>query len=170
MSKNEKDIKVILGIDPGSTLIGYGVIGYGKLDKARKPTSIGYGYIDLKGFKNQEKRLLQLHKDLKQLISKYKPNAIAVESLFFFKNAKTVTQVLHSRGVILMTAAEMGLDVFEYTPLQVKQTITGYGKADKKMILKLVQSTLNIKTNISPDDVSDALAIAICHLRHLTSH
>lgn len=168
MSNSFKDMNIILGIDPGSTLIGYGVIGYSKLNKSNKPVSVGYGYIDLKSFKSPEVKLLNLYKDLKELISKYKPKSIAVESLFFFKNAKTVTQVLQSRGVILLAAAQAGLDVSEYTPLQVKQTISGYGKADKNLVKKLVQSTLDIKKNITPDDVSDALAIAICHLRYLT--
>ena len=158
--------KKIFGIDPGSTTIGYGVIHCNH--KISNPTSVGYGYIDLKGHKSQEIRLLQLHEDLKKLLRLYKPDCIAIENVYFFKNAKTITPVAQSKGVILMTAAQLKIKVHEYTPLQIKQTISGYGKADKKLIHKLIQSTLNIKSNIRPDDVSDALAIALCHLRHLT--
>ena len=165
MNKKTKPNK-IFGIDPGSTKIGYGVIH--KNDQ-EEPTLIDYGYIDLTKPLDVGKRLLQLYKDLSFLISKHKPDSIAVESIFFFKNAKTITPVIQSKGVILYTAAKANVNVFEYTPLQVKQTISGYGKAHKDLIQKLVQSALNYKNTIKPDDASDALAIALCHLRHLTS-
>ena len=158
-------MKNILGIDPGSTTIGYGVIGYNS--KGLKPEVVGYGYIDLKGHKGQEQKLLQLYKDLKKIIVKYKPESIAIENLYFFKNAKTFTSVVQSKGVILFTAAEAKINISEYTPLQIKQTISGYGKADKHFVQKLVRSSLDIKSDIKPDDASDALAIALCHLRHL---
>jgi len=111
---------------------------------------------------------LHLYKDLKILLKKFKPDSLAVENLYFFKNAKTITTVMQSKGVILLTAAQAGINVHEYTPLQIKQTISGYGKADKKFIQRLVQISLDIKSDIKPDDASDALAIALCHLRHLT--
>ena len=160
-----KEVK-ILGIDPGSTTIGYGVVSYN--GKNSKPSTLGYGYIDLKQCIGQENRLLQLHKDLKELIKQYKPDTIAIENIYFFKNAKTITKVIQSKGVILLTAAQSKITVYEYTPLQVKQTISGYGKADKKFIEKSIQVSLGIKSDIKPDDVSDALAIALCHIRHLT--
>ena len=159
-------MKNVLGIDPGSTTIGYGVIGC-KGSMACLET-LGYGYIDLKKHSGQEKKLLQLHKDLKELFKEYKPYCMAIENLYFFKNAKTITSVMQSKGVILLTAAQAGISVYEYTPLQVKQTISGYGKADKKLLQKLIKSSLNIRSDIRPDDASDALAIALCHLRHLT--
>lgn len=165
--KRSKDTEIILGIDPGSTIIGYGVIGINKKESRNpKPFSIGYGYIDLTGHKSNVERLLQLHDDLNEVLDKYKPDSVALESLFFFKNAKTIVPVLQSRGVILLTVAKANIKVFEYTPLVVKQTISGYGRADKSLVQKLVCSTLNIAKVIKPDDVSDALAIAVCHLRH----
>lgn len=164
-NKKTKDNEIILGIDPGSTIIGYGVIGLKKSGVSSKPFVIGYGYLDLTEHKSHQKRLLQLHSDLKEVLDKYEPSVIALESLFFFKNAKTIVPVLQSRGVILLTAALKNIKVFEYTPLVVKQSISGYGKADKNLIQKIVKSTLNIERTIRPDDVSDALAIAICHSR-----
>ena len=156
--------KTILGIDPGSITVGYGVISY--KNNGLKPKAIEYGYIDLKDYAGQGKKLLQLNKDLKEIIKKYKPDSIAIENIYFFKNTKTFTAVSEAKGVILLTAAEAKIDIYEYTPLQVKQTISGYGKADKKLIHKLIQSSLNICSNIKPDDTSDALAIAICHLHN----
>ncbi len=158
--------KVILGIDPGSTTIGYGAISYYSINKIAEV--LGYGYIDLKNHKNQETKLLQLHKDLQEVFEKYNPDAMAIENVYFFKNSKTFTSVSQSKGVILLTAAQANINICEYTPLQVKQTISGYGKAQKSLIEKLVKSLLNINSNIKPDDASDALAIAICHLNHLT--
>ena len=156
---------IILGIDPGSTTIGYGVIGYE--DKNRKPKAVDYGYIDLKNYHKQEEKLLHLNQDLKEILKKHKPEYIAIEKIFFFKNAKTFTAVSEAKGVILLTAAEAGIEIYEYTPLQIKQTISGYGKADKKLIEKLIQSSLDICSRIKPDDSSDALAIALCHYHHL---
>ena len=166
MNNGAKIKNNILGIDPGNTIIGYGVLNC--KNGTEKPKAIGYGYIDLKMYPSQGKRLLSLHEDLKELLHRYKPNSIAIENLYFFKNAKTFTAVMESKGVILLTAAQFNINVYEYTPLQIKQTISGYGRADKKLIQKLIQSSLNITPNIKPDDASDALAIALCHLRHLT--
>lgn len=160
-------MKNILGIDPGSTQIGYGVISY--KNKDIKPKALGYGYISLQSLSNHGERLLQLHLDLKNIFTQYKPECIAIESVYFFKNAKTFTPVIQSKGVILFTACQADIKVFEYTPLQIKQTICGYGKGSKAFVHKLVQSSLDIHSNIKPDDASDALAIALCHLRHLTN-
>ena len=160
-------MKNILGIDPGSTQIGYGVISF--KNKNSKPKALGYGYISLQKYPDPGERLLQLHTDLKEIFTKYKPDCMAIEGVYFFKNAKTFTPVIQSKGVILFTAHEANLKIFEYTPLQVKQTICGYGKGSKALVHKLVQSSLDIRSNIKPDDASDALAIALCHLRHLTN-
>jgi len=161
-------MKKIIGIDPGSTTIGYGVLSTN--GKGSKPIVTGYGYIDLKKHKGQEERLLHLYKDLKILLKKFKPDSLAVENLYFFKNAKTITTVMQSKGVILFTAEKEDIKVYEYTPLQVKQTVCGYGRGSKSFVKKIVQLSLDISTNIKPDDASDALAIALCHLRYLTSN
>lgn len=165
MVSENKNGKVIVGIDPGSTVIGYGVISYNK--KNEQPKAIEYGYIDLKKNAAKEDKLCQLNKDLNQILLKHKPDSIAVESIYFFKNAKTITPVLESKGVILFTCAKVGVKVYEYSPLQIKQTICGYGRGSKAFIHKLVQKSLGISSNIKPDDASDALAIALCHLRYL---
>ena len=158
--------KNILGIDTGSTVIGYGVIS---CQGSENPKAIGYGYIDLTVPKDPSKRLLQLYEDFKEILRIYKPECIAIENVYFFKNAKTIIPVVQSKGVILLTSALAQINIFEYTPLQIKQTISGYGKADKDLIHKLMKSTFNIKSDIKPDDASDALAIALCHFRHLTN-
>ncbi len=158
--------KTVIGIDPGSTTIGYGVINYHV--KYKKAEVGGYGYIDLRHHKSQEIRLVHLYNDLNEIFDKYKPETIAIENLYFFKNCKTFTAVSQSKGVILLAAAQANLNIVEYTPLQVKQTVSGYGKAKKSLIQKLVSNSLNISSEIKPDDASDALAIAICYLNHLT--
>lgn len=165
MTTKKKQFKnVIIGIDPGSTIIGYGVIGIE--EKASKPVVIDYGYISLGGYNNQPEKLLNLNKDLKTIFKKHKPQSVAIENVYFFKNAKTFTSVSEAKGVILFSAAELGINISEYTPLQIKQSISGYGKADKKLIEKLIQTSLNITSRIRPDDSSDALAIALCHFHH----
>lgn len=164
MQSNKHNSNRILGIDPGSTTIGFGVISYENTH--RKPKAVDFGYIDLKDYKRQSEKLLQLKKDLKNVIKKYNPESIAVESIFFFKNRKTFTSVCEAKGVILLVAAESSIKVTEYTPLQIKQTISGYGKANKKLIEKLIQTSLDIRSKIRPDDSSDALAIALCHFHH----
>src|SRR3989338_2952387 len=104
---------------------------------------------------------------MKELIKHYKPLSIAIENVYLFKNAKTFTPVIQSKGVIILAAAEAYINIYEYTPLQIKQTISGYGKADKMLVQKLIQTSLGINLEISPDDTSDALAVALCHMRHL---
>ena len=155
----------ILGIDPGSTTIGYGVI----ISESRglKPQVVDYGYIDLKAHDKQSQKLLNLRKDLKEIFCKYSPTCVAIENIYFFKNAKTFIAVSEAKGVILLSAAEAKVDIYEYTPLQVKQTISGYGKTDKRIIEKLMKTSLNINSKIRPDDSSDALAIALCHYHHM---
>ncbi len=161
----KKQNNVILGIDPGSTTIGFGIINC--IKHGSKPEVLDYGYIDLKNHKKQQEKLLHLRKDLKYIFKKYNPDFLAIENIYFFKNAKTFISVSEAKGVILLTAAEANIQTHEYTPLQVKQTISGYGKSDKKVIEKLIKTSLDIRTNIKPDDSSDALAIALCHYHHL---
>lgn len=172
MGNKSKIKQTILGIDPGSTKIGFGVISHnGKNGQSEIPKVLGYGYIDLKSLKTKEMRLLQLHKDLKDILIKYKPEAVAVESIYFFKNMKTFTPVVESRGVIFLAVAQNKIKIFEYSPLQVKQTIAGYGRADKNFVQELVKRSLDMDKSITikPDDASDALAIALCHFRNLSS-
>ena len=164
MKENKKKVTRILGIDPGSTIIGFGVIDG---DKSARPKVIDYGYIDLKQYQTQQEKLFNLNKDLKSIINKFNPDTISVENIYFFKNSKTFIAVSEAKGVILLSAAIAGIKAYEYTPLQVKQTVAGYGKADKNLVQKLIQTSLDIRSKISPDDSSDALAIALCHFYHL---
>lgn len=151
---------VVLGIDPGTATTGYGVISY----EAGRQKMLEYGIISTKANIDMAYRLAKINEDLDDLILKYNPNVVAVEDLYYQKNAKTVITVAQSRGVILMTAAKQGLKVAEYTPLQVKQAVVGYGQADKKQVQFMVQKLLNIPNIPKPDDAADALAVAICHI------
>jgi crossover junction endodeoxyribonuclease RuvC len=150
---------IILGIDPGIAITGYGVIKY----EGNKFTTIDYGAVLTSPKSSMPERLSIINRDLSDLIEKYKPDAFAVEELFFNKNVKTALTVGHARGVVLLTAYVHGLNIFEYTPLQVKQAVVGYGRADKSQIQQMVKILLNLKEIPKPDDVADALAIAVCH-------
>ena len=150
--------KVILGIDPGYGLTGFGVIKV----KGSVFECVDYGVI--KTHKDEEfvQRLKYLSKDLKSIIKKYNPDLVAVEELFFFKNVKTAIKVGQARGVILLTAVEAGKPIVEFTPLQVKQAITSYGRAEKAQVQQMVEVFLNLEKIPKPDDAADALAVAIC--------
>lgn len=150
---------LILGIDPGIAILGYGAVRY----EGNKFTAIDYGAITTEANMPLPQRLGALHQGLVELIEKFKPDAFAVEELFFNKNVKTALTVGHARGIVLLTAYQYGLNIFEYTPLQVKQAVVGYGRADKKQIQQMVKILLNLDSIPKPDDVADALAIAICH-------
>ena len=149
---------VILGIDPGFAITGFGVI----LRKKDKLYPINYGCITTSKNDPFDQRLKQVHRDLKKIIKKYAPSVIAMESLFFYKNAKTAINVGQARGVLILTASLLNVPVFEYTPLQVKQAISSYGRADKKQVQDMVKLILNLKEIPRPDDAADALAIAVC--------
>lgn len=149
---------LILGIDPGVATTGYGII---KMVSGNKLSVVDYGCIKTPKKKVFSQRLFQIYRELTSLIKKYKPNQVAVETIYFAKNAKTVIKVSEGRGVAILAAAENGVNVVEFTPLQVKQALTGYGRASKEQIQKMVKSTLNLKEIPKPDDVADALAIAI---------
>ena len=156
---------IILGIDPGVATIGFGVIDA----QRQKNTLIQYGVITTEPGIPLSSRLLQISNDMEQLIHQFKPDEIAVEELFFSKNITTGIAVAHGRGVILLSAEKLGVPVFEYTPMQVKQAVVGYGKAEKKQVMLMTQRLLNMKQIPRPDDAADALAIAICHSRAATS-
>ncbi|MBE6632153.1 MAG: crossover junction endodeoxyribonuclease RuvC [Ruminococcaceae bacterium] len=150
---------VVLGIDPGLATIGFGVIEY----KNGRFYTIDYGAILTPPDLPVEDRLLMIHDEMAQLINMYKPSEVAIEELFFNTNRKTAITVAEARGVILLACKKSGLDIFEYTPLQVKQALVGYGRAEKKQIMVMVKSFLGLDHNIKLDDTADALAIAICH-------
>ena len=151
---------IIVGFDPGLATLGYGVI---EVDKRGKSEMIDYGIISTPKEENLAVRLCMLEKGIKQIIDKFKPQEIAVEELFFAKNVKTGIAVAHARGVILLTATKECGKLFEYTPLQIKQALTGYGRADKNQIQQMVKTTLRLKSIPRPDDAADALAVALCH-------
>lgn len=148
----------ILGIDPGTSLIGYGIIDV----SGKNYTAVDFGCLKTASNIPNTERVLDVYNFFKKLIKKYKPDYLAIESLFFFKNIKTVLKVSEIRGVLLLAAAEQGLEIKEFTPLQVKQAVSGYGRADKKQVQRMVEMILGQKIKNVPDDAVDALAIAIC--------
>ncbi len=150
-----------MGLDPGTATTGWGIV---KEDKSG-PVMKAYGCIETDKSKDSVARLKEISRDLSSLLEKYQPDEVAVEDLFFFKNLKTAIKVAQARGVLLVTSANAGLPVFEYTPLQVKQALTGYGRADKKQMQWMVKETLSLKQIPKPDDAADALAVAMCHLQ-----
>ncbi len=149
----------ILGIDPGLAIVGYGVIDY----KSPKFTTIDHGAILTPANTNVEDRLISIYDKLDALIKTHEPDAVAVEELFFNTNQKTVITVAEARGVILLCCKKNNVPLFEYTPLQVKQSVVGYGRADKKQIIHMVKLLLKLENPPKLDDTCDALAIAICH-------
>ncbi len=156
---------VILGIDPGVATIGFGLV---RAERG-KNTLLQYGVITTPAGIPLSQRLVQISADMEQLICQFKPDEIAVEELFFSKNITTGIAVAHGRGVILLAAEKLGVPVFEYTPMQVKQAVVGYGAAQKRQVMLMTQRLLGMKEVPKPDDAADALAIAICHSRSATS-
>lgn len=152
----------ILGIDPGTATTGFGLISYNK----NQPALLDFGVISTNKKLTDAERLEILADDISQLIKKYKPEAIGIEKLFFTTNQKTVMTVSQARGVVLLIAQKNKLPIFEFTPLQVKSFICGYGKAEKKQVQYIVQKTFKLKTAPKPDDAADALAIALCAAHH----
>lgn len=150
---------VILGIDPGLAIVGWGVIEY----KNSKITTLGYGSIETPAHTPTEDRLVLIYKGVKQLIETYHPDEMAIEELFFNTNITTGIRVAEARGVILMCANLHKVKISEYTPLQVKQAVVGYGRAEKKQVISMVTMILGLDKPPKPDDTADALAIAVCH-------
>jgi crossover junction endodeoxyribonuclease RuvC len=150
---------IIIGIDPGYAIVGYGVINY---DNSRLST-IDYGAVITPAKMDFGTRLELIYDGLSGIISRFKPAAMAVEELFFNTNTKTAIDVAQARGVILLAAQKNCVPVFGYTPLQVKQAVVGYGRAEKAQVMEMTRLLLNLKAVPKPDDTADALAIAICH-------
>lgn len=155
----------ILGIDPGIAIVGFGLIESNR----GSVQMLQYGAVTTEAGLPLATRLVQIENDMTALIAQLKPDEIAVEELFFSKNITTGIAVAHGRGVILCTAERLGVPIFEYTPMQVKQAVAGYGLADKKQVMDMTKRLLNLKAVPKPDDAADALAIAICHARSATS-
>jgi crossover junction endodeoxyribonuclease RuvC len=148
-----------LGIDPGLATVGYGAVE----KNGEKLTCLGYGVISTPKEESLPQRLRRIGAETGALLEKYKPDAAAVEELFFNTNVKTAIQVAHARGVLLYSVLGAGCPLFEYTPLQIKQGLTGYGRADKQQVQYMVRLLLKLQTNPKPDDAADALAAALCH-------
>ncbi len=160
---------IIIGIDPGSVIVGYSII-------KKRPTGnpdqcfevVDFGCIITDKFATTGERLKKIYKEITKLIEKHKPDVMSIENLFFFKNLKTVMPVSQTKGVILLAAAEKKLRIFEFTPLQMKMTIAGYGRAEKKQVQEMIKKTVDIrhfdlkKNNRKKDDAFDAIGVAIC--------
>ncbi len=150
---------IILGIDPGYAITGYGLIEY----EGNHFKLIDSGAIETKKGVPFPKRIQKIYDDMMTLIDTYKPDAIAVEELFFNTNITTGIQVAHGRGAVVISASKTDTPIYEYTPLQVKQAVVGYGRADKKQVQSMVKAILNLEKIPKLDDTTDAIAIAICH-------
>lgn len=150
---------VILGIDPGFAIVGWGVLECVK----GKFRVMGYGSIQTKAGTPIEERIAQIFDGMNTIIEKYKPDEMAIEELFWNTNQKTGICVAEARGAIILSAHKKGLKISEYTPLQVKQSVVGYGRAEKRQVIAMVTTILNLPKPPKPDDTADALALAICH-------
>ena len=149
---------VILGIDPG-----YGIVGFGIIDTNKPNMVVDFGVITTPKEDRMPVRLQTIDSSLKYLLEKYKPDAVAVEELFYFKNQTTVIPVAQARGVILLACQKYCGNIYEYTPLQIKQALTGNGRAEKAQVQYMVKAILGLNAVPKPDDAADALAVAICH-------
>jgi len=152
--------KLVLGIDPGTALLGYGLVE----QKGNQLKLIDKGCVRTKAGTPPEKRLKIIYQELSEVIEAHRPDEIAVEEIFFSRNVKTAISVAQARGIILLTAANAEIETHEYKPNQVKQAITGYGMADKRQVQEMVKRLLKMKEIVKPDDIADALAVAICHI------
>ena len=155
----------ILGIDPGIAIVGFGLI---EADRGQTRL-LNYGAITTPAGLPLARRLVQIEQDMEALIAQLKPDAIAVEELFFSNNITTGIAVAHGRGIILCTAEKSGVPLYEYTPMQVKQAVVGYGGADKHQVMEMTRRILKMERIARPDDAADAIAIALCHARSSTS-
>jgi crossover junction endodeoxyribonuclease RuvC len=156
---------IVLGIDPGTATLGYGLI---KNDN-KKLKALDYGCITTNPQDEPSERLKKINNDLNSIIKKYKPDVLAVEKLYFFKNLKTAMPVSQAKGVVLLTAAKKKIPVFEFTPLEVKMAVSGYGRAEKKQVQKMIQAILCLEErpedkNKRKDDATDALGVALCYV------
>ena len=156
----------VIGIDPGVAITGYGIID----ENGSEYNYLDSGCVRTPKDLNSASRLKDIHDAIFELVTKHAPQALAVEKLFFSKNVRTAFQVGEARGVIILAAARCNVDLFEYTPLQIKQAVAGYGKAEKKQVQKMVQMLLKLSHNLQVDDEADALAVALCHLQNRRYH
>lgn len=149
----------ILGIDPGYATIGYGIIEFNNF----KFKTVAYGAVTTTPDKAFCDRLCDIFDDITTIIEKYQPECLSIEKLYFNTNTATAIDVAQARGVVLLAARKCNIDIYEYTPLQVKQSITGYGRAQKHQVMEMVKNLLQLESVPKPDDTADALALAICH-------
>ncbi len=156
---------LIMGIDPGVATVGFGFVEM----NGRDFRAIEYGVVETKPRQLLEERLKQIYDDICTLLKNYRPECISIEELFFNSNTTTAIDVAQARGVILLAARQHGTDVYEYTPLQVKSSLTGYGRADKHQMQYMTRLLLHLGETPRPDDAADALALAICHGQHAAS-
>ena len=152
----------VLGIDPGVAILGWSVIEL----NGSATSLIDYGCVRTAAHVALTKRLCDVHEQLSGLFERHKPSQVAIETLFFVKNAKTLAQVGHARGVVLLVAGQQNAEVFEYAPRQIKMALTGYGAAEKFQIQAMVQRLLKLKEIPQPDDAADAVAVALCHAQY----
>ena len=152
---------VVLGIDPGYAIVGWGVVYFS--GNMYKP--LGFGAVTTEPEMKFTKRLEYIHSGMSRLMLKCKPDAVAIEKLYFQNNQKTAIDVAQARGVILLAAEQRGIPVFEYTPLQIKTVVTGYGKAKKRQVMEMTRRLLKLEKVPKPDDTADALAVALCHIQ-----
>ena len=150
---------IILGIDPGYAIVGWGVIEY----NSNKFNVIDYGAVTTQAGTPFNDRLKMVYDGIDTIMKRYSPQALAIEKLFYNTNAKTVIDVAQARGVINLAAVQNNIPIFEYTPLQVKQSVVGYGRAEKKQVQEMTRVILKLEKIPKPDDTADALAMAICH-------
>lgn len=150
---------LILGIDPGLATIGFGLV----MKTGEKYRAIEYGAITTAPKQMIEKRLSDIYNDMTELLKKFKPDCVAIEELFFNNNTTTAIDVAMARGVILLAAHQCGVDIYEYTPLEVKSSVVGYGRAEKQQVQYMVRLMLGLNETPKPDDTADALALALCH-------
>ena len=155
----------ILGLDPGIATIGFGLVESGR----SKYSLVRCGVITTPAHTSLSSRLEQIYDDLTQLLEAFKPEAVSIEELFFNTNITTGIAVAHGRGVILLACQKAGVKIYEYTPLQVKQAVCGYGRAEKSQVMDMVRRLCNLKAPPKPDDAADAVALALCHARSSTS-
>lgn len=151
---------ITLGVDPGTALMGFGIV-HGD----DQPVLVEYGVVETTATETMPQRLLHLYETLQTLIRTHHPDVLAIEQLFFSRNVTTALAVGQARGVVLLAAAQQGMPVYEYKPSEVKQTITGYGKADKPQMQAMVRMLLDMPEVPQPDDAADALAVALCHVQ-----
>lgn len=156
---------LVLGIDPGYAIVGYGVVKY----ENNRFMPVAYGAVTTKAGVEFSSRLNTIYEDVYAVIERYRPEVLSIEKLYFNTNTTTAIDVAQARGVILLAARKHNIPIYEYTPLQVKQSVTGYGKAEKAQVMELTRRLLGLEKTPKPDDTADALAVAICHCHSASS-